>query len=163
MTHPPSLTQSGRRAPAKGKVTPSAFIQRYQASDVDRILLARDGIPARYLVEIGRQMDIPKERLYDALRLPRSTVDRKIKADDRLSAEQSERVIGLERLIGQVAALVAESGNPDGFDPAHWVGEWLEQPLPALGGARPADFMDTMEGQGLVSRLLRQSQAGVFA
>lgn len=45
----------------------------------------------------------------------------------------------------------------------HWVGEWLERPSPALGGAKPADFMDTMEGQGLVTRLLLQSQVGVFA
>lgn len=135
----------------------------YRASDIERIRIVRDGMPARELADIGKQLEMPKERLYDALRLPRSTVDRKIKEDERLSAEQSERVVGLERLVGLVEAMVVESGNPEGFDAGRWVGEWLERPTPALGGARPADYMDTMEGQGLVARLLLQSQAGTFA
>jgi uncharacterized protein (DUF2384 family) len=94
--------------------------------------------------------------------LPRATVVRKIKNGETLSPEQSERVIGLERLIGQVAVMVAESGDPAGFDAEQWVGEWLECPLPALGGAKPAEFMDTMEGQELVSKLLAQSQSGAY-
>ncbi|MBS0370578.1 MAG: DUF2384 domain-containing protein [Proteobacteria bacterium] len=80
-----------------------------------------------------------------------------------LSTDQSERVLGLERLIGQVAVMVGDSGDSTGFDAARWVGDWLEQPIPALGGAKPADYMDTIEGQELVSRLLVQSQAGVFS
>lgn len=164
-----TATPDGRTAPrgrdkrTSGAYATSAFVRMFRASDIERIAIVRDGVPARYLVEIGQQMVMPKERLYDALRLPRSTIDRKIKADDRLSAEQSERVVGLERLVGQVETIVAESGDPEGFDAAQWLGEWLERPSPALGGARPADFMDTMEGQGLVTRLLLQSQAGVFA
>ena len=39
---------------------------------------------------------------------------------------------------------------------------WLERPLPALGGAKPSAYMDTMTGQKLVSNLLVQSQLGVF-
>jgi len=38
------------------------------------------------------------------------------------------------RLIGQVQAMVEQSGNPEGFDAAHWLGAWLDEPLPALGG-----------------------------
>lgn len=77
--------------------------------------------------------------------------------------EHSERVIGLARLIGQVAVMIDNSGDPHDFDVARWVGEWLEQPVPALEGGRPADYMETLAGQALVSSLLIQSQAGVFA
>jgi hypothetical protein len=73
------------------------------------------------------------------------------------------RVLGLLRLIGQVAVMVEHSGDPKEFDAARWVGGWLERPIPALGGARPADYMETIAGQTLVSKLLMQSQAGVFA
>ena len=62
-----------------------------------------------------------------------------------------------------LAVMVGDSGDSTGFDAARWVGDWLEQPIPALGGAKPADYMDTIEGQERVSRLLVQSQAGVFA
>ena len=135
----------------------------YRTTGLDLVEIIRKGVPATSLVHIVRKMDIPKERLYASLRLPRSTVDRKIRNNDTLSAEHSERVIGLERLIGQVEVLVAQSGNPEGFDADRWVGEWLERPLPVLGGAKPADFMDTMQGQELISRLLAQSQSGAYA
>ena len=36
-------------------------------------------------------------------------------------------------------------------------------PVPALGGARPIDLMDTMEGQALVSTTLAQLQSGAYA
>jgi uncharacterized protein (DUF2384 family) len=35
--------------------------------------------------------------------------------------------------------------------------------LPAFGGARPADLIDTMEGQSLVSAALGRIQSGAYA
>lgn len=66
-------------------------------------------------------------------------------------------------LIGHLEAMVQESGDPNGFDPAAWMARWLNEPLPALGGARPIDLMDTMEGQALVSTVLAQLQSGAYA
>ncbi len=147
------------RTVAFEKTAPAAF---YRATGLERVHMIRQGVPAIFLDHIAKKMDIPKERLFATLRFSRSTVDRKIQNDQTLSAEYSERVIGLERLIGQVEVMVAQSGNPKGFDADRWVGEWLQRPLPALGGAKPADLMDTMEGQELVSRLLAQSQSGAY-
>lgn len=163
------VAKTGKRRSAVGAqprtvmikaVTPAAL---FRATVLERVQMIRRGLPASVLVQIGRRMDIPNERLYATLRLPRSTVVRKIQNNAILSAEHSERVIGLERLIGQVEAMVAQSGNPEGFDADRWLGEWLERPLPALGGSKPADFMDTMEGQELVARLLAQAQSGAYA
>ena len=135
----------------------------YYASDLERVTMIRQGVPATLLVDMGRAMNISNELLFTALALPRSTVVRKIQEKKSLSAEQSERVIGLERLVGQVAEMVKQSGNAEGFDAGRWVGEWLQRPLPALAGKRPAEFMDTMAGQDLVSKLLAQSQSGAYA
>ena len=95
--------------------------------------------------------------------MPRSTIIRKAKEKARRSATQSERLIGLSRLVGQVQAIVAESGDPEGFDAARWVRESLEQPNPALGGRRPAEFMDTVTGQSIVASLLSKVQTGAYA
>jgi putative toxin-antitoxin system antitoxin component (TIGR02293 family) len=141
----------------------SFAVRVYEVTDFDRVELIRKGVPATLLTELSSEMEMPRERLYAALRLPRSTVDRKIRDNALLSPEHSERVIGLERLIGQVEALVNQSGDPEGFDASRWVGEWLEYPLPALGGAKPGDYMDTIEGQQLISRLLSQVQSGAYA
>lgn len=154
------VTRKTRPASFAGRLQPSAV---YRASGIERVELIRAGVPAVLLAQMGLEMDISKERLYETLRLPRSSVDRKIRNNDALSPEQSERVIGLERLIGQVQVMVEQSGNPKGFNSSKWVGEWLERPLPALGGETPADYMDTMEGQEMVSRLLAQSQSGAYA
>lgn len=141
----------------------SVIMSAYCATDVERVAMIRQGVPATLLVGIGRAMNVSNEVLLTTLALPRSTIVRKIKKKESLTAEQSERVIGLERLVGQVAEMVKQSGNPEGFDAGHWVGEWLQRPLPALAGKKPADYMDTMSGQDLVSKLLAQSQSGAYA
>jgi uncharacterized protein (DUF2384 family) len=58
--------------------------------------------------------------------------------------------------------MLIESGHDEKFDASRWVGAWLERPLPALGGSKPADYMDTIEGQEFISRLLAQSQSGAY-
>lgn len=135
----------------------------YYATELERVMIIRQGVPANILVQIGRAMDMSNDLLFSTLALPRSTVVRKIQNNEVLSAEQSERVVGLERLVGQVEAMVKQSGNAEGFDAGRWVGDWLQRPLPALGGKKPAEFMDTMEGQNLVARFLAQSQSGAYA
>ena len=135
----------------------------YYATELERVMIIRQGVPASILVQIGRAMGISNELLFSTLALPRSTMVRKIQKNEALSAEQSERVVGLERLVGQVEAMVKQSGNPEGFDAGRWVGDWLQRPLPALGGKKPAEFMDTMEGQNLVARFLAQSLSGAYA
>ena len=135
----------------------------YYATELERVTIIRQGLPANILVQISSAMDISNDLLFSTLALPRSTVVRKIQNNEMLSAEQSERVVGLERLVGQVEAMVEQSGNPEGFDAGRWVGDWLQRPLPALGGKKPAEFMDTMEGQNLVARFLAQSQSGAYA
>ena len=69
----------------------------------------------------------------------------------------------MARLVGQVQAMVNESGDPTAFNAAEWVARWLEDPLAALGGQRPAELIDTAEGQAIVSNLLARIQSGAFA
>ncbi|MNR31650.1 hypothetical protein D3C85_1491730 [compost metagenome] len=59
--------------------------------------------------------------------------------------------------------MVEASGNPDGFDAAAWLDQWLDQPLPALGERRPAELMDTAEGQVIVSNMLSRAQSSAYA
>jgi uncharacterized protein (DUF2384 family) len=86
-----------------------------------------------------------------------------VEQDHTLSPGESERIIGLTRIVGQLEALIQESGNPEGFDAAAWMSCWLNDPVPALGGMRPIDLMDTVEGRVLVSRTLAKLQSGAYA
>jgi putative toxin-antitoxin system antitoxin component (TIGR02293 family) len=141
----------------------SAYVSLYQATPEDRIKLIRKGVKADALVNTSKLMGISREHLFATLNFPAGTVKRKIAQDQLLSPDQSERIIGLQKLIGQVETMVTESGNPQGFDPAKWIASWLDTPCPALGGDKPADYMDTIEGQRIVANQLAMMQSGAYA
>lgn len=123
----------------------------------------RRGIPAMRLDQLAVRMGTSKEFLIRSLRLSRATLNRKERTSTLLSSEESERLLGIENLICAVQSMVEQSGNPDGFDAARWLGGWLPAPLPALGGATPGSYMDTIEGQNLVADLLAMTQSGAYA
>lgn len=139
------------------------FADLYAASAIDRIAMVKQGIPAQEVGRLADALATPRENLYRWLGLPRQTVARKAKESKPLSPQEGERLLGVARLVGQLEVMVRESGDPEGFDAAAWLVEWIEQPQPALGGGKPADLMDTNAGQGIVSQLLAQSQSSAYA
>ena len=141
----------------------AGFEQIYLTPPHERIASIRRGVPAAQLNVLAERMQIPKESLISILRLSRATVNRRARDVKPLSQDESERVLALECLIGQVENMVREAGIPQGFDAAVWVARWLYAPLPALGNEPPANYMDTVEGQKLVSSILAMGQSGAYA
>jgi len=170
---PLTLTPEGRyplahERPAPPELSVNNYVAVYEASlstqgAMSVIRAIREGVPASDLTRLAESMGTTKEQLIKTLDLPRATVDRKARAHQNLSSEQSERVLGMARLVGQVQALVESSGDPRGFSAAQWVAQWREQPSPALGGRRPAELMDTLAGQRIVSDLVARMQSGAYA
>ena len=135
----------------------------YHLNVMDRVDMVREGVPADYVEGLATSMAIPKEKLYRTIGVARPTVDRKIRQRKRLSQDESERVMGIARLIGLAQSLVHASGGPQDFDAARWLASWLYGPHNALGGKRPAELMDTSEGRSLIAALLAQQQSGAYA
>lgn len=160
-----------RMNPAPGKVSlppgrqggNRIYAKIFLASPRERIGIIRGGVPAVQLVDTVSDMGVTKESLFSTLQFPRATINRKIAAKDVLPPEFSERMVGLQKLIGQVEVMVEQSGNPENFNAAHWLAQWLNEPLPALGNEKPAAFMDTVEGQEMISNLLLKMQTGAYA
>lgn len=141
--------------------SPLAFLYSFDA--IERVELVKQGVPASLLVLISEDMAISKDKLYSTLGLARATVNRKLREQQVLNQDESERVLGIARLVGQVDQIVKESGNPQNFDAAKWVAAWLARPQPALGGKRPAELMDTADGRSIVSDLIARMQSGAYA
>jgi putative toxin-antitoxin system antitoxin component (TIGR02293 family) len=139
------------------------FVTLYHAPTLTQVGWVKNGIGARDADLILGQLRFPKGAALNALQIPVATMNRKIRDNAQLSPAEGERVLGVGRLLGQLQAMVQESGNPEGFDAAAWLSEWLSSPVPALGGTRPLDLMDTMTGQALVSQTLAQMQSGAYA
>lgn len=133
-----------------------------EADPLERVRLVRTGVRLRDAMQVQERLHMPKGRFYSILGFPEATMKRKERDDARLSPDQTERVLGVARLISEVERMVAESGNPDGFDAGNWVADWLEQSVPALNGQKPADLMDTLSGQTLVLELLARMQSGAY-
>lgn len=156
----------GSQARATGIVAwkgTGSFLRAFKADPMEIVTIVMEGVPPSQLKYITDRMGWPQDKFLDTLGLSRATVGRKVANGKLLTKEASSRVVGLQRIIGQVEAMVQDSGNPDGFDAPAWVGEWLERPQPALGGRTPSSFMDTAEGQQLVMQVLSQAHSGAYA
>jgi putative toxin-antitoxin system antitoxin component (TIGR02293 family) len=153
-----------KSAPARTGLVPlTDFSTMYKSTPDARVKVIRQGVRAVEVKDMIRMMATPQDKIFRILRLSIATVNRKANLDQELSPEDSERAVGMSNLIGQVQTMVEQSGDPNGFDAAKWVANWLEQPNPALAGESPASYMDTMEGQKLVSNLLAMMQSGAYA
>ena len=152
---------------AAGGIKPQSlevsYIGVFRASPLERIDMIKHGVPAAEAKRIIADLAIGQGTALKALNLSTATVNKKAKQEHTLSPAESERVIGIASLVGQLEAMIQESGRPEGFDAAAWMSCWLQEPLPSLGGTRPIDLMDTMEGQALVSTALAQMQGGAYA
>jgi putative toxin-antitoxin system antitoxin component (TIGR02293 family) len=162
---PVAAARSGTasRSSKQNKIGALSYLSMYQASPMERISLIKHGVPASEVKRLLADLNIGQAVGFQALNLSTATVNKKARTGDLLSSEESERVIGLARLVGQLEAMVEESGDRSGFDAHAWIARWLTEPLPAFGGARPVDLIDTMEGQGLVSSALAKLQSGAYA
>lgn len=152
------------RMTGAGKVAmPLDYLKVYRAEPTERIQIVKKGIGAWVAKSLVADLAFEQGSFFIALNLSTATVNRKVARKESLAADEGERVVGVAKLVGQLQAIVEESGDSADFDSRAWVSGWLREPLPALAGARPLDLLDTMEGQGLVSNALARVQSGAYA
>ena len=156
-------TRTPRKRASPSLAGPMSYIGVFRAEPVQRIDMIKSGIPASEAKRILADLSVNQAAAYRALDISPATMNRKVKDKGRLPPAESERVLGVVRLVGQIQAIVEESGDPEGFDAAAWLSRWLDEPLAALGGVRPLDMLDTIEGQSLVSASLARIQGAAYA
>ncbi|MCB8879696.1 DUF2384 domain-containing protein [Acidisoma cellulosilytica] len=149
--------------PAIDMASAKDYAGLYRATPLERIAMIKQGLPATDAKLILDELGIEQGFGLKALNLSVATVNKKAKQGERLAPDESERVIGLGKLIGQLEVIITESGDGSDFDALGWMGRWLTSPVPALGHICPADLIGTMEGQAMVATLLAQIQSGAYA
>lgn len=164
MTAPTEHRQEPDSAPAREKpeIRPD-YVGFWRLTEMEQVQRVRKGFPAGWAKAVLRRLDPRPDRLLLALRISPHSLGRKARDGERLSSDETERLLDLLRLIGQVETMVQESGDPEGFDAAAWLIDWMEEAVPALGWVTPLSLMDTAPGRRLVSRTLLQMQSGVYA
>ena len=157
------VPNSSRGSQAAKGGTDVPYLEYFCQAPIRQIEMIRRGIPALTVKRIAGDLRIEQDTLLRALNLSVATLNRKVAQAKNLPADESERIAGIARLVGQVEAMVKESGDPEGFNAAEWLSRWLREPLPALGGQMPIKLLDTMAGQALVSQALSRIQSGAYA
>jgi putative toxin-antitoxin system antitoxin component (TIGR02293 family) len=143
----------------------TTLLRRAQGAAVDRIAMVRSGVPAAHLPALVAALDLPTSSVLDAIQIARTSLARRIAQHAVLAPDESERVVGLLALIGQVARMLQDSGvneSQSATQAARWLGAWLAASNNALGGETPLSYLDTAEGRNLVSRLLGAMEAGTY-
>lgn len=139
----------------------------YRALDAldlrDRIALICDpGVPAVLVAGMARDMAVSSSRLCAWAGLSPRRVAQLRRTGGSLAMAESERILGVARLIGQVERLVEQAETPDRFSAPSWVARWLDSPLPALGGRHPSEFLRMADGRSLLMSLAAQPATGAY-
>ena len=141
------------------------FVTNVHAADpLQLIETERKGVAGAFVKDLSRRMEIPAQRMFAILGVPKATAEKKVAAGELLTGNGGRAALGMARLLGMANEIVANSTAPEakGFDAAKWLGQWLEKPQPALGGRRPSELIDTPTGLDVVARLLGAIESGAY-
>jgi uncharacterized protein (DUF2384 family) len=131
----------------------------------DRVRIEREGVPSIFVKSLIDKIGVSNSDFQTYVRMPKATFTKKMKEKTLYGGATCQSVVGFMELINQVEDMLA--AEPDNvaakdFDVEKWVGQWIQQPQPALGGMAPAELMDTPTGRASVMRVLGAIQSGAY-
>lgn len=114
----------------------------------------RSGTPAHMVPETAGRIGISNERLYEALRLPGSTIKSRISKGQTLAPAEQDRLYRVDRVFGRAVQVLEDEEAAR---------RWINQENRALGGESPLSLLDTEAGYELVLDTLARIEYGVYA
>lgn len=114
----------------------------------------RHGTPARTIPTIASRLGVSQEKLFELLRLPRSTVKGRISSDGKLSSVEQDRVYRAEKVLSRAVQVLGDEEAAK---------LWLNQRIRSLGGEVPLALLDTEVGYELVLDTLGRFAYGVVS
>ena len=122
-------------------------------NDNDFISIIRNGIPKEAMTHLMEMADITLTEMASITHTSDRTL-RRYSAQQKLSQEQSERMIEIAKLYSRGEEVF---GSMDSFK------EWMNTILLPFGNKRPKEFLDTSLGIGMIMDELGRIQHGIFA
>lgn len=129
-----------------------ALMTSIAEDDMDLVDAVREGLPVQVVDETVQDGRLTLAEL-DRLALPRKTLAHR-RGIGRLSAEQSDRVVRILRVIAEAETTFANR------EKAY---RWLRRPTAALADRAPLDLLDTDIGARRVETLLGRIAHGIAA
>lgn len=136
------------------------------ASVADRVNLENAGVPALMARDLFKHMAFQEAEVHAFLNMSKSSYHRRISEEKAvIDGAAGHAVVGYADLLLYLQRQLEDIGDAQQmreFDSAKWLGQWLREPNPALGGARPASYMSSPTGRNAVTRALGANFSGAY-
>ena len=119
----------------------------------DLRMAVRAGLPWPALRALQETLQLSGESVARILALPERTMARR-KQQERLTAEESDRIVRLARITAQAIGALGSSGKAS---------RWLQAGNRALGGTAPLQLLDTDPGTRQVEELIGRLEYGIYS
>ncbi len=129
-------------------------LRRKVGTQRELVELTREGLPAGALDTLAGEMKLSRAAVAKALGISGRTLSRRVHAQARMTAVESDRVVRMARLL----AMARETLGTDGK-----ARDWMVTPNRVMGGERPFDRLDTDAGAQSMETVLGRIAYGVFS
>ncbi|WP_369928181.1 antitoxin Xre/MbcA/ParS toxin-binding domain-containing protein [Xanthomonas sp. NCPPB 2632] len=144
-------------SPRRRKRVSPVYAELACATPLERIEMIRRGLPPSLILELACDLRLSEDNLMVYLGLVRAGVRQKLVDEERLTPQESDRVMALALLLGDTLrghdAAIEVSADAQ-MAAAAWLGKWLRSPHTELEHRAPLQFMDIAHGRALVASLL---------
>jgi putative toxin-antitoxin system antitoxin component (TIGR02293 family) len=164
-TSSPVATSRGVVLGYKSSLGVDAYLKQvHEATPVQMVEMERHGVAGTFITDLSKRMELPSSRVFAMLRIAPATAARKSAAGAVVDGRAGLAAIGMIKLLGIAQDIIEDSTSTEaeGFDTVKWLGQWIERPQPALGGHKPADYLDTPTGVEIVAQLLGAMRSGAY-
>jgi putative toxin-antitoxin system antitoxin component (TIGR02293 family) len=116
--------------------------------------IVASGAPADLLRQIASLLGITPAKLAPIVQIAARTLERRLKDNDRLKPDETERTLRVGRLLHLAEGV---------FEDREAASEWFRRPLKNLAGCTPLQVCATEPGSREVEQILERIDHGVFS
>ena len=121
--------------------------------ELDLMAVVESGLPIESLIHLQTKFGFTNKVMSQILAISESTYQRRIRAREKLTRDETEKVIALSE--------VYEKGM-EVFENQQDFQEWLNAQIVSLQHQRPIDLLDTILGRKQIMRVLNAILHGIY-
>ena len=129
-------------------------LRREVGSVTELVELTREGLPVLTIGAVADDLAMQRASVAGILGISERTLSRRMTSGSRLTAEESDRVVRLARVLANAGETLGSLEK---------AARWLQTPNRALEGDKPFDRLDTDTGVQSVEELLGRIAYGVYS
>lgn len=129
-------------------------LKRKVESDVDLMIITREGLPVKTLPALAEELDVERKVLAKVVGISERTLSRRLSNGSKLSVQESDRTMRVARVMAKATDIFGNAGKA-----AHW----LKTPNRVMEGETPLSLLDTDAGVKWVETILGRIDYGIYS